>query len=74
MPDNSPPQPTLPSLLAQSSCLDMSLHDLLQKPPVSPNRRGQNLRHEPHSLCPCRPSPIVLNRCVRSPYLTLQLC
>lgn len=74
MSDNSTPQPTLPSLLAQSSRLDVPLHDLLQKPPVSPTPSGTELEYKPHWLCPCRPFPIVLNWCVRLPYLTLQLC
>jgi hypothetical protein len=38
--DNSTPQPMLPSLLAQSSRLDVRLHELLQKPPVSPTPSG----------------------------------
>jgi hypothetical protein len=41
--DNSTPQPTLPSLLVQSSRLDVPLHDLLQKPPVSPTPSGTEL-------------------------------
>jgi len=41
-------------------------------------RQGQDVRHKPHSLCPCRPSPVIGDRCVRRisrcPHLALQLC
>src|ERR1700722_10512414 len=53
------------------TCLSTSFCKSRQSPP---HRRGPKLRHEPHSLCPCQPSPIVLNWCTRLPYLTLQLC
>jgi hypothetical protein len=73
--DNSTPQPTLPSLLAQSSRLDVPLHALLQKPPVSPTPSGTELeaRTSLALSLPAFPHRLKLVRQIAVPHLATLL-